>query len=137
MRGVALVPVLELMLGCAAGLPRPPVAPQPDSAFIDVPYPPPAARVETLAPRPDHRGVWIDGQWAWDGARWSWVPGGWVEPPPGGRFARWAVRIERDGRFQFAPASWRDASGRELSPPRVLVPAVGAASLQTLPARCP
>jgi hypothetical protein len=122
--------------GCAAGLPRPAEAPQPAEAFVDVPYPPPAARVETLPPRPDGRGVWIDGQWTWDGARWSWTPGGWVDPAPGGRFARWALRLEHDGRFRFAHASWRDASGHELPPAHILAPAVGAAPSLTLPARC-
>ncbi|HZU84236.1 MAG TPA: YXWGXW repeat-containing protein [Polyangiaceae bacterium] len=122
---------------CGAAIPEPPRAPQPPNAFVEVPYPPPPARVEQLPGRPDPRAVWTDGQWTWDGTRWAWTPGGWVIAPAAGQFARWALRLTPDGRLQFAPASWRDAAGRELPPARVVASAIGEATNRTLPARCP
>jgi len=124
-----------LCAGCRGSLPQPAAAPQPDNAFVRVPYPPPPARVETAPKRPTAAALWVDGQWSWDG-QWTWMPGGWVIPPPGGRLARWALRLEASGRLEFAPASWRDASGRELPPARVVAAALGEASNQTLPVRC-
>lgn len=127
MRASALVAVASAVAVCACGssLPQPATAPQPPNAFVTVPYPPPAARVETLPARPSPEAVWTDGQWAWDGTRWQWTAGAWVLAPPGGRFAPWAFELEHDGRLMFAPASWRDRSGRALPPPRVLAVAVG------------
>jgi hypothetical protein len=113
----------------------PALAPQPDSAFAVVPYPPPPAHVETLPPRPSPRAVWIDGQWAWDGQQWVWLPGGWSVPDPAARFSPWALRLLPDGRFQFAPAAWRDAFGRDLQPPPVLAAAVGEHANPILPSR--
>jgi hypothetical protein len=134
-RVAAFAPALALV-ACGPSLPQPATAPQPRSAFVPVPYPPPAARVETVPPRPSPVAVWIDGQWAWDGARWQWTTGAWVAPPPGGRFAPWALELLRDGRLMFAPASWRDRQGNELTPARVLAAAVGAERNATMPARC-
>jgi hypothetical protein len=115
---------VALSTACHASLPQPATAPQPENAFIEVPYPPPPARVEIVVPRPAaSQVVWLDGQWTWDGANWSWEDGGWALPPKGGRYAIWALRLERDGRLEFAPASWRDDAGKELSPAQVLAPA--------------
>jgi hypothetical protein len=139
MRGAGLLAAVVACTGapaCAAGLPRPPTAPQPESAFTDVPYPPPAARVETVPAQPAGGGVWVDGQWSWDGSHWDWVPGGWVEPAHGARFAPWALRMQPDGRLRFASAAWRDETGRELPPPVVLAPAEGV-DVRALPLRCP
>ena len=136
MRAMDVLVTLSLALvACGASLQQPARAPQPPNAFVIVPYPPPAARVETLPRPPNPAAVWVDGQWSWGGAGWSWTPGAWVEPPPGGRFAAWA--LELDGQLRFAPASWRDASGRELGPPRALVTAVGQESGQGDAPRCP
>jgi hypothetical protein len=122
---------------CGLSIPEPARAPQPDDAFAEVPYPPPAARVETLPPRPRADARWIDGQWSWDASRWTWMPGGWVSAPPASRFARWNLRRLRDGRLEFAPASWRDVAGRELAAPPFLASARAEGSQRALPARCP
>jgi hypothetical protein len=136
MRSAVLVMAAVTASACGGGLPRPETAPQPQTAFVEVPYPPPAARVETVPPRPERGGVWVDGQWSWDGARWDWTPGGWVLPARDARFARWALQLLPDGRLRFAPAAWRDKAGRELTPPPVLAPAVGE-DVRSLPLRCP
>lgn len=134
---VAIVAWTLVLCGChSSRLPQPASAPQPQNAYVTVPYPPPAARVETLPKRPRLDAVWIDGQWSWDGQRWQWVAGAWVLPPPGGRFARWSIVLLRDGQLLFAPASWRDASGRELPPARVLATAVGEEQSGTMRGRC-
>ncbi len=118
-------------------MPGPAAASQPENAFVEVPYPPPAAHVETVPARPTARSVWIDGQWIWDGVQWTWSSGGWVEPQAGARFASWKVRRLPDGRLQFAPASWRDDRGGTLPPANVLAAAPGEASHATIPPRYP
>jgi hypothetical protein len=125
------------LAACQASLPQPPAAPQPETAFVDVPYPPPAARVETVPAKPSHDALWIDGQWSWDGHEWAWSPGGWVEAPRGASFARWQLRLERDGQLQLAAPSWRDASGRELPAPRFLARASGETAGESSAERCP
>ncbi len=82
--------------------------------MIEVPYPPPAARVESVPPPPNAADVWIDGQWDWDGRNWRWHEGRWMTPPDGAYFTRWTTQRRRDGRLFFARAAWRDASGRAL-----------------------
>jgi hypothetical protein len=133
--GVLAMAAVATVSACRGGLARPPSAPQPESAFVDVPYPPPAAHVETVPPRPPG-AVWIDGQWSWDGTRWDWAPGGWVIAPRGAHFAPWTLRLEPDGRLRFASAAWRDVAGRELAPPAMLAPAAGE-DVRSLPLRCP
>jgi hypothetical protein len=124
-------------VACAGALPGPPLAPQPESAFAPVPYPPPAARVETIPRRPTAHAVCVDGQWTWDGRQWVWLPGGWLEPAAGARFSTWALRRMPDGRLQFAPAAWRDARGQDLPSPRVLAGALGENATPLLPTRSP
>jgi hypothetical protein len=134
MRGSAVS--LVVALGCGSSLPRLPAATQPDDAFVDVPYPPPAAHVEQLPPKPSARAVWVDGQWVWNGG-WVWTPGAWVAVPGNARFAPWALRRTTDGQLQFAAAAWRDPTGRELrGGPRVLATARGEEDEATIPARC-
>ncbi len=119
-----LLLALAVPAACRASLPQPATAPQPESAFVEVPYPPPPAHVEIVVPRPaGSQVVWLDGQWTWDGANWAWEDGGWAVPPAGGRYAVWALHLEKDGRLEFAPASWRDGAGNELPPARVLATA--------------
>jgi hypothetical protein len=128
---------LVALAACRAALPQPPGSPQPESAFAEVPYPPPAAHVETVPRKPSPEAVWIDGQWSWSAGEWSWSPGGWVEAPRGAGFAQWKVRLERDGTLQFAAPSWRDASGRELPAPRFLARAPGDTTGESSSERCP
>jgi hypothetical protein len=136
-RMVVAASLPSAVVACAGAVPGPSLAPQPAAAFALVPYPPPAAHVELIPPRPVARAVWVDGQWAWDGQQWAWLPGGWSVPPKGARFSPWAVRLLPDGRFQFAPSSWRDSLGREVPPPPVLAAALGENGIPALPSRSP
>jgi hypothetical protein len=136
-RHLAVAMACSLALGaCGRPIPVPASAPQPDEAFVRVPYPPPPARVEQLPARPKQESVWLDGQWLWDGERWTWSPGGWVAPPRGGVFARWELRLNADGRLEFAQATWRDAAGHELPPASVLAEAIGQGASPGPSARC-
>jgi hypothetical protein len=112
---IALAAVAALFGACPAcgsSLPHPSEATQPDTAFERVPYPPPAAHVETIPPRPHAGAVWIDGGWLWQGRRWVWQAGGWVDAPS---------KVTADGRLMFAPAIWRAPDGREMAPPPPIV----------------
>jgi hypothetical protein len=93
--------------------------------------------VETVPPQPDRRAVWVDGQWSWDLIQWGWLPGGWVIPPRGGHFAQFSLRRDRNGRLEFAPASWVDTAGRVLPAPAVLKGAFGETRNAPLPPKSP
>lgn len=106
-----------LLLGfaaCSADIARPPTGPTPPGPMVEVPYPPPAARVETIPPNEDAEKVWVDGQWVWQTKRWKWQTGGWVVPPKNAYFTRWETTRKPDGRLFFSRAMWRDATGRPL-----------------------
>lgn len=124
-RAIIAAPLLAGLLGaaCGARLPTPPTGAHPASStnYVEVPYPPPPARVEVVPPAPQERGaVWVDGEWAWQGKRWSWLPGGWVVPPLGAYFAPWLVYRLDNGRLLFAPGAWHAANGERLPNPVVL-----------------
>ena len=111
------------VVACGTRIPVPPTGPHPanTTAYVDVPFPPPPARVEVIPPPPPDRGaVWVDGEWAWEGKRWDWQPGGWVVPPAGAYFAPWLVYRLDDGRLLFAPGAWHAASGDRLANPVML-----------------
>ena len=118
---ISLAPSL-CVLGCGGGVVKPALAPQPESAFSEVPYPPPPPRAEEVPPSPRTGAVWIDGQWMWKAKRWVWDAGGWVLPPPSGRFARWATQRMPDGAITYALGVWRDPTGKALPYPEVLAP---------------
>jgi hypothetical protein len=107
-------------LGCGSPLPEPPVAPQPESAYVPVPFPPPPARPEYLPKRPSPTAVWVDGEWQWMRRRWTWVYGRWVEPPAGVSFARSSWRRDSSGQLHYAPGRWRDSDGAVVAEPRPL-----------------
>ena len=112
-----------LAMACGSAFPAPPTGPHPAAStnYIDVPYPPPAARVEVVPPPPRDAGaVWVDGEWAWQGKRWTWLPGGWVLPPPKAYFAPWLVYRLANGRLLFASGSWHGTTGDRLPNPVVL-----------------
>jgi hypothetical protein len=110
-------------LGCSGGgVAKPALAPQPDAAFSEVPYPPPPPRAEDVPDSPRKGAVWIDGQWMWKAKRWVWDSGGWVLPPTSGRFARWQTRRLPDGSLSYALGVWRDPGGNPLPYPDVLAP---------------
>src|SRR5215471_11175795 len=102
---------------CGSGIPRPPGAPQPTNALVEVDYPPPPARVEMLPKQPSGDAVWINGEWLWLGRRWSWRPGMWVVSPRNAAYARRVLVRRGDGKLLFAPGSWRDSEGREVAAP--------------------
>jgi hypothetical protein len=115
---------VSLLFACSSSLPTPPVAQHPASAFVEVPYPPPAALAETRVKQPKQTEVvWIDGDWTFRGSAFAWQRGGWVVAPKGARYARSRVVYERDGRVRFAPATWYDASGEALDRIRPTTPA--------------
>ncbi len=81
----------------------------PDREWLEVPYPPPVAKVERIPPRPDRVARWADGQWAWRG-RYVWLSGGWFHPARKVRLVPWALRRESSGRLMFSPAYWRNGA---------------------------
>jgi hypothetical protein len=107
--------LLALLPACSTSLPKPPAGLVPPSEMIEVPYPPPPARVEDIPPRKASGEVWIDGQWEWDGKAWKWREGAWMTPPPNAYFTPWMTKRRGDGQLLFARAEWRDKSGRPLN----------------------
>lgn len=120
-RGLLLVP---LVLACGSTLPAPQGTQHPLGAYVEVPYPPPAALAETVAPRPVQDGVvWIDGEWILHRNEYVWRRGGWVVPPAGSQFAPWRAWYRRDGRLMLAPGTWYDAKHERLRTPKPAQPA--------------
>lgn len=105
---------LALLPACSESLPFPPTGPIPPDALVEVPYPPPAARVETVPPHAEDGEVWVDGQWDWAGTEWRWAGGAWTRPPAGAYFTPWQTVRRSDGRLFFARATWRAKGGRPL-----------------------
>ena len=90
----------------------------PTNAFVEVPYPPPPARVEFVTERPNREAVWIDGEWGWSGRRWAWEYGRWVVPPSSNvGYVRWFTVRRQDGVLLFSPGTWKDASGATIAAP--------------------
>jgi hypothetical protein len=105
---------------CGSSLPDPDDASHPANAFVEVPYPPPAALVEVVPDRPDGSAVWVDGNWVWRGRHYVWQRGGWVHAPDKGAYANWQAYLARDGRLLFAPGTWYDAKQQPLDAPAPL-----------------
>lgn len=101
-------------------LPTPSYVGQPQQALVQVPYPPPPARVEYVPDQPDGDAVWIDGEWVWQGRRYAWKPGRWVKPPANASFAPWAAVRDTMGSLYVAEGSWRDGRGNEVAAPAPL-----------------
>ncbi len=98
----------------------PAMTPHPTSALVEVPYPPPPARVETVPEPPKEEAVWIDGEWVWQGGRWAWRPGRWVVVPPGVAFAPWTTVRAANGTLYAAEGAFRDAKGNAIAQPAPL-----------------
>lgn len=106
---------VSVTMACGSGrLPAPAYERQPTSALIQVPYPPPPARTETIPKAPSEKSVWIDGEWTWQARRWAWKKGRWVVPPSNGKFSPWTVTRDRTGVTWAASGVWRDDQGREI-----------------------
>jgi hypothetical protein len=101
-------------------LPEPAYVGHPTSALVQVPYPPPPARVEFIPDKPNDEAVWIDGEWVWQGRRYGWKPGRWVVPPREAAFAPWTAVRDMLGTLYVAEGAWRDRKGNELPPPPIL-----------------
>jgi hypothetical protein len=116
------------LMACSSQIPQPPAAAQPQSALVEVAYPPPPARVEFVPSRPSDDSVWVNGEWLWAGRRWSWRPGMWVVAPPNAAYARRVLVRRSDGRLFCAPGTWRDKQGQEVTAPAEKIgrPASGA-----------
>ena len=109
-----------LPFGCGAGLPQPSFAPQPTQALVQVPFPPPPARVEEIPDAPQEDAVWIDGEWAPGPETWVWRLGRWVLPPPNASWSPWVTVRDPFARLYFAPGTWRGPSGEPLPEPAPL-----------------
>ena len=121
--------VFALASGCGgSSLPEPELASAPALKIgeaIEVPFPPPPARVEFIPDRPRPGAVWIDGEWTWTGRRWGWTYGRWVMPPASATFAPWRTARTSDGTQLFAAGTWYDEQGNEITEPLPL--AIGVA----------
>ena len=118
-----LAAISMIVVACSSRLASPRVGTHPaaTTTYVEVPYPPPPARVEVIPPPPREAGaVWLDGEWAWLGKGWSWQTGGWVVPPADAYFAPWLVYRLENGRLLFASGAWHLASGERLPNPVVL-----------------
>lgn len=121
--------------GCGGSLPLPAQTAPPADAYVEVPYPPPAALSEMIPEQPASDTVWRDGGWVWRGRYYVWERGGWVRPGDL-RFAPWRLRYEPNGQAMFAASVWVDEKGQMRRPPPILVPALtppneGTAEFQT------
>jgi hypothetical protein len=103
-----------LHLACTADLPGPEVAEAPGHAFVEVPFAPPPARVETVPSQPSNDDVWIDGEWVWQSGRWAWRSGYWLVPPAETVFSPSKLRRTKLGTLLLARGTWWDSSGREI-----------------------
>ncbi|WP_394836943.1 YXWGXW repeat-containing protein [Pendulispora rubella] len=114
--------------GCGyARLPHPTYIRQTSTELVEVPYPPPPARVEFVPAKPRDEAVWVDGEWTWHGRRWAWKRGRWVIPASGTAFSPRALVRNDAGTLFAAEGRWRDVrTGREVAAPSEL--AVGKAS---------
>jgi hypothetical protein len=119
---LALISLASVVaFACSSSLPTPPATAHPKRAFMEVPYPPPAALVEVVPERPeDDAAVWLDGHWIWRGRYYVWHRGGWLIPPENGAYATWQSLLAKDGRIVFAPGAWYGPDRRPLPPPKVL-----------------
>lgn len=104
-----------ISVACGGSLPAPALTEHPLAAYVEVPYPPPAALAETVPKRPNRAGVvWLDGEWLYHGESFVWRRGGWVVPPPASRFAPWHSWYRRDGRLMLARGTWYDSKHERL-----------------------
>lgn len=112
---VLAVAAATAAFACSSSVKPPPYTNQPTSALVQVPYPPPPARVEQIPQQPNDQAVWIDGEWVWQTRRWAWRKGRWVIPPEGARFAPWTTVRDVTGTLFVATGTWRNSNGEEVA----------------------
>ncbi len=109
------------LLSCGGSvLPVPPIGPHMNEEAVLVPYPPPAARVEIVPPKPpelDGDAVWVDGEWQWKGRRWIWQGGQWQIPVEGGYWAPATTVRLPDGKLAYFAGTWKSKEGAEAAKP--------------------
>ncbi len=107
-RGAPLGLLFALLVGCGSSLPLPPTGPHlPDEPAVVVPYPPPPARVEIIAPpQGPNQVVWVDGEWQWKSRRWAWLPGRWEPARQGGYYAPATTVRRADGSLVWFAGVW-------------------------------
>jgi len=116
------IEILILVMACGpSATPGPSYTKHPTSALIEVPYPPPPARVEAVPKQPNGDAIWIDGEWTWQTRRWAWKPGRWIKPPTNAKFAPWTQVRNPVGTLYFASGVWRDSKGEEVEEPAPIV----------------
>jgi hypothetical protein len=122
-----------IVVACSSSLPTPKTGPHPPNvtSYIEVPFPPPAAHVEVIPPKPREGAVWMDGEWDWEGKSWVWESGGWITPPEKAYLAPWVTYRQDNGKLLFAPGSWHTDDGAVVQKPALLVAA--ESSLEALP----
>lgn len=105
--------ILSTLLGlstasCIKPLPTPPIASH-SGIPVEVPFPPPAARLDVIKDPPSdlQNPVWIDGQWVFSGRRWSWNPGDWESLKEGFGYAPPKVIRRSDGKLVWFQGSFR------------------------------
>jgi hypothetical protein len=107
--------LLVASAACSPTIPRPPSGPTPREAGVEVPYPPPPARIEVVKFSEVPGEVWVDGQWDWDGQTFQWFAGHWRAPPKGAYFTPWSAARRADGTLVFHKAAWRALDGRRIA----------------------
>ena len=107
-----------VLFSCGTRLPHPPYAPHPTSALVEVRFPPPPARAESVPAQPSKDAVWVDGEWLWRRRKWAWAPGSWVVVPTGSVFSPWTVVRDDNGTLFHAPGTWRNARGEAMPAPK-------------------
>jgi hypothetical protein len=111
---VRLAALLALALvGCGYTVPTPKTGPHENEEPIEVPFPPPPARVE-LIPKPpvgkEKSAVWVDGAWEWKVHRWVWLAGQWEVPQANTYYAPPTTIRLSDGSLKYFPGAWKTAT---------------------------
>lgn len=99
-------------MGCIPPIATPPLTSHEGETPIEVPYPPPPARVDVIADAPAGEDVvWVDGEWVWRGRRWIWEAGEWVTLAPDKGYAPPRVVRRSDGTLVWFEGSIRPLRG--------------------------
>jgi len=116
---------VAVAIACGSSLPTPETKAHPPTTtrYVEVPYPPPAARAEIIPAKPREGAVWVDGEWSWQGKQWVWESGGWLMAPAKAYLAPWIAFRQANGKLVFAPGTWHRDDGQPLAKPPFLAPA--------------